>query len=463
MKTKSSKQIGMNIIIVGSGRVGTSLVEQLTKEGHDITLIDKDASVVQDMTNIYDIMGLVGSGASYSVQMEAGIEEADLLIAVTESDELNLLCCTMAKRVGDCAAIARVQNPDYSGDTAYLREKLGLARILNPMNEASREIARILCLPTALEVHTFAHGQAEIIKCKLSEEHLLIGKAIAELGKEKITENVLICAVQRGEEVIIPTGDFVFEQGDVISFVSTQREGKNFLKKIGMSQTKQVRDTMIIGGGKAAFYLAKRLLMLGVDVKIIERDRKRCEELSVLLPKATIINGDGTDVELLKEEGIETAQSFVPLTGLDEENILLTLHAKAISDAKVITEINHINYKEVISGLDLGSVVYPKYITTEAIVADIRARRASLNSNVETIYTMFDSKAETVEFLVKESSNVTGVPLSELKLRPNLVIACIIHKGKAIFPTGSDRIMSGDTVIVVTTETGISDIQDILA
>lgn len=452
---------GLGIIIVGCGKVGSTLIEQLSKEGHDITIIDKNAQKVQELTNLYDIMGIVGNGASYSTQMEAGIEETDLIIAVTESDELNLLCCTVAKRVGNCAAIARVRTPDYSKEVNYLREKLGLAMIINPELEAAKEMARILYLPTTLEVNSFAHGQAELIKFKIPEGNVLDGVEIMSLSRS-ISTKVLICAVERDGEVYIPSGNTKLHKDDVISVVSSRKRVKSFLEDIGF-RTKRVRDTMIIGGGKAAYYLAVQLLHMGISVKIIESDRERCEELSALLPKAIIINGDGTDEELLKEEGIEETQSFVPLTGIDEENIMLTLYARQVSDAKVITKLNRIQFRDVIGQLDLGSVIYPRYITSEAIIAYVRAKKDSKNSNnIETLYHMFDHRVEAIEFLVEKESEVTDIPLMDLSLKKNLLISFINRNGTIIIPGGNDCIKVGDTVMIVTTHTGFNGIRDIL-
>ena len=456
----SKKENGLKIIIVGCGKVGANLVDQLSKEGHDITVIDKKAEKIQDITNTYDVMGLVGNGASYSTQMEAGIEETDLIIAVTDSDELNLLCCTVAKRVGKCAAIARVRTPDYSEETGYLREQLGLALIINPELEAAREVARILYLPTALEVNSFAHGQAELVKFKVPEGNLLNGLSLAYLGKN-ITNDILICAVERNGEVYMPNGDFVLQSGDVVSFVSERHIARDFLKQIGLA-TRQVKDTMIIGASKAAYYLAKELLNMGISVKIIEKEKENCESLSVKLPKAIIINGDGTDPDILKEEGIETVQSFIPLTGIDEENIMLTLYAKQVSKAKVVTKINRVNYKQVINNLDLGSLVYPKYITSEAIIAYVRAKKNSMGSNIETLYHMFDSRVEAIEFIVEENSKVSGVPIKDLKLKKDVLISFINHNGHIIIPTGNDCIQKNDTVMIITTHTGFTNLQDIM-
>lgn len=462
IKSRKNTVKGLQIIIVGCGKVGRTLVEQLSKEGHDITIVDRDAEKVQTISSLYDVMGVTGNGASYSVQMDAGIEDTDLLIAVTDSDELNLLCCTVAKRVGNCAAIARVRTPDYSIEAGYLRDKLGLAMIINPELEASQEIGRILYVPTALEVNSFAHGQAEMIKIKVPENNMLAGKKIVRIGKEvDFMDKILICAVERGDDVYIPSGDFRIEGGDIVSFVAPRLRTKEFLERIGF-KTNQVKDCMIVGGGKAAYYLAKQLLHMGISVKIIENDRRRCEELSVLLPKAVIINGNGSDEELLKEEGIARVESFVPLTGIDEENIMLTLYARHASNAKVITKINRIAFREVISSLDLGSVIYPRYITSEAIIAYVRAKKDSMDSNIETLYHMFNSRVEAIEFRVYKESAVTGVPLMNLALKNNLLIAFINRNNAIIIPSGHDTIEVGDTVMIVTTHTGFNDLQDIL-
>lgn len=461
-KEKHPSKKGLNIIIVGCGKVGQTLVEQLSQEGHDITIIDKDAAKLSEIANYYDVMGFAGNGASYSVQMEAGIEYTDLIIAVTDSDELNLLCCTVAKRVGNCAAIARVRTPDYSEEALYLREKLGLALIINPELETAKVACRVLALPTALAVNSFAHGQAELIRFKIPEGNPLHGLSLADLGKN-LDSNILICAIEREGDIFIPSGDFQLQNGDVISIVASRKSVKTFLLKIGF-KTKQVKSCMIIGGGVDAYYLANELLHMGIDVKIIEKNIARCEELSILLPKATIIQGDGTDQELLKEEGITYTEAFVPLTGIDEENVMLTLHAKQVSNAKVITKIDRIAFKNVISQLDLGSVVYPRYITSEAIIAYVRAKTASKDSNIETLYHLFDNRAEAIEFCITEDSEVTNVPLKDLNLKKDLLLSLISRKNSKsiIIPSGQDELKVGDMVMVVTTHSGLSDIRDIL-
>jgi trk system potassium uptake protein TrkA len=464
---KGRKKTGLNILIIGCGKVGVTLIKQLSKEGHDITIIDKNPDKVQTNVNLYDVMGIVGNGASYGVLMEAGVENADLVVAVTHSDELNILCCTIAKQGRDCATVARVRNPDYNKEIRHLKKSLGLTIIINPELQTATEVARVLYLPTALEINSFAHGQAEMTKFKIPEKNMLDGMTIASLGQHLSQKSknikILICAVEREGQVHIPSGHFVLHAGDVVSFVGSRMMTKAFMDVIGF-KTNRVKNTMIIGGGDVAFYLAVQLINMGIDVKIIESDKERCEQLSILLPKAVIINGDGTDQEVLEEEGLKNAESFVALTGIDEENILLTLHARHESNAKTITKINRSNFKEVISSLDLGSVFYPSNITAEAITAYVRAKSntRSMNSNIETLYHMFDSRAEAIEFKVDTESEITGIPLSDLKLKKNLLVSFIYRNGSVIIPSGQDTIEAGDTAMIVTTHTGFNDIRDIL-
>lgn len=464
---KNQKKSGLNIIIVGCGKVGMTLTRELVKEGHDITIIDKNPQKIQEVTGLYDVMGLVGNGASYSIQMEAGIKNADLIVSVANSDELNILCCTIAKQVGHCATIARVRNPDYSKEVGYLQEKLGLTMIINPELETAIEAARVLYLPTALEVNSFSHGQAEMTKFKIPAGNPLDGMAISSLNSYLSNKgnkvNILICAVEREGRVHIPSGEFVMEKGDIVSYVASRKTAKTFMESIGF-KTARVKSCLIVGGGEVGYYLAKQLLHMGISVKIIESNNSRCEELSILLPKAVIINGDGTNEETLREEGIAYVDSFVALTGIDEENILLTLHAQQVSGAKVITKIDRSNFKNVINMLDMGSVVYPSNITSEAIIAYVRAKKNSADSNnIETLYHMFDYRAEAIEFVVDEKSALTGVPLMELNLKKDVLVAFINRNGNIILPSGKDSIEVGDKAMIVTTHTGFKNIVDILA
>lgn len=452
---------GFRIIVVGAGKVGKTITRRLTDEGHNLVVIDRSESKLEELSNQCDCMLLTGSGASHQTLEEAGITDSDLMIAVTDSDELNLLCCTIAKQFNpDISTIARVRNPDYGNEIPYLMNRLAIDRIINPEFEAAVDAARLLFLPAAISINSFAHGTAEIVKIEIPEGSILDEKSIAYLGKN-ITNDLVIVGVERDGELTIPNGDFVLKSGDVISFVSSRKVCIQFLKRIGFN-SRSVHNTMIIGGGKSAYYLADQLLKSGIYVKIIEKSHARCEELSVLLPKAMVIHGDGTESGVLEEAGIATTDALVALTGIDEENIMLTLHAKQVSKAKVVTKINRITFTKVINNLNLGSVIYPKYITAENIITYVRAKQASIGSNVETMYQLQDGQAEAIEFKVKDTPSINGIPLKDLKLRPGVIVSFIIHDGQLIIPTGTDCISEGDNVMIVTSHKGFTDLTDIL-
>lgn len=451
----------MNIIIVGCGKVGEKLVERLGEEKeHNITVVDQKRDVVVDITNKYDVMGVHGSGTSLDILTQAGIQSADILIAVTGSDEFNLLTCLIAKKTGKCKMIARVRKPEYSKEIHLFKEDLGLAMIINPELAAANEIARILRFPSAIQIDTFAKGRVEILKFRLPEGSILDNMCLADLGP-KLKSDILVCGVEREDEAFIPDGNFILRTGDLVSVIATYKNVAHFFKKIGI-KTNKVKDTIIVGGGPISFYLGYLLLKSGVQVKIIEQKPEKCEALCQMLPDATIINGDGTDNRLLLEEGIEYADSFVALTNIDEENVLLSLFAKSKSVRKLVTKINRIAYDEVISNLDLDSTVYPKNITAEYIIRFVRAMTNSYGSNIETMHYILDGKAEALEFLIKEGSPISGTPIQELNLNDNILIACITRNGKVIIPRGNDIIETGDSVVIVTTNKGYMDISDIL-
>ena len=451
----------MQIIIVGCGNVGVTLAEQLSTEGHNITVIDLNSDVVQNVSNNFDIMGIVGNGAGYSMQVEAGIEEADLLIAVTGSDELNLLCCLIAKKAGGCHTIARVRNPVYSREINFIKEELGLSMIINPEEAAAMEIARVLKFPSAIKIDTFAKGRIELVKYKIEEGSELCNHSLKDISAT-MKCGVLVCIVERGEEVYIPDGNFTLKARDEIYVVGSVKNTVLFFKKLGVPTTR-AKDAFIAGGGETAYYLAKQLISIGIDVKIVEKNKKRCEELSELLPHAMLILGDGTDRNLLMEEGLPQAGSFVGLTNIDEENIMLSLFAKSISKAKLITKVHRIAYDEIIEELDIGTIIYPKYITSESIIKYVRGMQNSLGSNIETLYRMDNDKVEALEFKIRKDSPVAGIPLIDLNIKPSMLICAINHKGNIITPGGQSKIEVGDTVVIVTTTRGLYDIKDILA
>lgn len=451
----------MNIIIAGCGKVGRALAEQLSREKHDITVIDRKPEAIQQITNIADVRGVVGNGASFEIQMDAGIDTADLMIAVTDADEVNLLCCLIAKKAGGCQTIARVRNPVYHHEIHHIKDELGLSMVINPEWAAAMEMARLLRFPSAIDIDTFANGRIELLRFQLEEQNPLCNNKIKDLHMLSRCE-VLICIVERGNKVLIPSGEVELKAGDMISVVASPVNASRFFKTIGI-ETNQVKNTMIIGGGKISFYLAKRLLEMGIQVKIIEKDRDACERLCEILPKAMIINGDGTDRELLAEEGLAKAEGFAALTNMDEENVMLALYAKSMSKAKKITKVNRNTFDTIIGSLNIGSLIYPKHITSETILQYVRAMQNSIGSNVETLYRLVDGNAEALEFVIKEKSEVTDIPLQELQLKPHILVCAINRKGKIIIPKGQDCIQEGDSVVIITTDCGAyKDIRDIM-
>ncbi|MBQ6895220.1 MAG: Trk system potassium transporter TrkA [Clostridia bacterium] len=451
----------MNIIIAGCGKVGHKIVECLAiEEDHNITVIDSNPDVVSDITSAYDVMGVVGDASDVDTLKEADIKNSDILIAIMGSDELNMLTCLMAKKLGDCRTIARVRKPEHTRSIQVIKDELGLAMIVNPERAAASEIARILRFPSAIKIDTFAKGRIEILGFKVAEDSVLNDMKVSEVVS-KLKSDILICGVERGNDAFIPDGNFVMKAGDNISIVSSIKNGHAFFRKIGI-KTDRVKDTIIVGGGDTAYYLASQLVETGTAVKIIEKDSARCDELCQLLPKADIVHGDGTEKHLLMEEGLDSAESFVSLVNIDEENILLSLFAKTKTNGKIVTKVNRIEYDDVITNLDLGSVIYPKNITAEYIVRFVRAKKNSFGSNIETMHYILDGKAEALEFRIKEDSPVTARTLEELQLKPNILVACINRNNQIIIPRGKDTIMKGDTVIVVTTNSGYQDISDIL-
>ncbi|MBO4981495.1 MAG: Trk system potassium transporter TrkA [Lachnospiraceae bacterium] len=450
----------MHIIIVGCGKVGYTLVEQLNGENHNIVVIDQKEEKVKSITDDLDAMGIVGNGVSFQTLKEAGISRADLLIAVTGSDEQNLLCCVIAKKSGNCKTIARVRNPIYNTEIDFLREELGLAMIINPELASASEIARIFQFPSAVKIDTFSKGRIELLHFRVTADCLLNNYKLIHI-RITLKCDVLVCMVTRGDEVLIPRGDFIFREGDVVAIVSTPPKASDFFKKIGIS-TGKIHTAMIAGGGTIAYYLAKRLLAVGIDTKIIDLDPARCEQLSELLPKATIICGDSTDEKLLAQEGLASVDGFAALTGLDEENILLSLFAKKMSHAKVVTKINRVNFSTVLADIQLDSITFPRLLTADVIIKYARSMNESLNSNVENLYKLEDGRAEALEFYIKENSDVTGIPLGKMRLKKDLLICSIMRNSKAIIPGGQDEIMVGDFVVVVTTHSRLNDIKDIL-
>ena len=441
----------MKIVLVGGGKVGTALARQLSEEGHNVTVIDTNKARVEHIGESYDVMSILGNGSSIITLSEAGVEEADVFIAVTGSDELNLLCCMFAKKAGHCHAIARVRNPSYSHELDFIKKQIGISAIINPEMAAAKEISHLLRFPGASKIDTFAGGRVRLIKFALTERQGLDGVAIHEIPT-RLKSDILVCAVER---------NFVLQNGDQVTFLATQEKAREFFQRINMP-VRPVRNALIVGGGAIAYYLSQELLENHVRVRIVERDPARCNVLAESLPEAQILNEDGSNRDFLLSEGLESTEAFVALTNIDEENVLLTLFAKKHSKGKLVTKINRLEFDDILAGLDLGSIVYPKYMTCDYIVQYVRALQNEAGNNIKTLYRILDDRVEALEFTVHEESRATGVPLSQLHLKKNLLLCCITRGDNILIPRGGDQIQVGDNVIVVTLEHGLHDLRDIV-
>ena len=449
----------MEIIIVGAGKVGFTLAEQLVKEKHSVVVVDVDQNRLNDVSSVIDVMGVLGNCVSINTLKSANIETTDLLIAVTGSDEQNLLCCLVARKENpNCKTIARVRNPVYNDEIDFLRKELGLAMIINPELAAANEIAKVFQFPSAVKIDTFAKGRIELLHIKIEKNSPLDGSRLSEL-RSRININILVCSVTRNNKLIIPGGDFVLAENDKIALVARKTDAIEFCKAIGMMKNR-ITTAMIAGGGKISYYLAKMLLRSGIRTTVIDKDPEKCNTLAEDIPDATIILGDATEKNLLLEEGLDTAQGFAALTDFDEENIFLSLFAKSVSDIKTVTKINRVTFTSVIDSLDLDSIIYPSMITSAHILKYVRSVSNAMNTDVENLYKLDDGNAEALEFRIKENSLLTGKPLSQIKLRPNTLICSIIRGSDLIIPGGGDSIEVGDSIIVVSAD-HITSIKDI--
>lgn len=452
----------MKIIIAGCGRVGYALAQQLNDEGHDLTLIDNSAERLQPALSNLDLQGVVGNASSFFTLQEADIAHADLLVAVTGQDEINLISCLIAKKASRCRTIARVRNPEYFREINYLKECMDISMIVNPEFAAANEIAQLIQVPDAMEIDSFAKGRVDLMQVVITEDSPLHTMKVQDFSR-KFNHEILICILVHDHQVCIPNGNSVLMAGDTISIILPREKINSFYRLSKLATIREIRDVMIAGGGMIPYYLAQTLLRSGINVKIIERNRRRCDFLSDALPKATIIHFDATDHDMLLEEGIEKTDAFVSLTAVDEENIFLSLYAnKMNANCKKITKVNRLELDEIISDLPIGSIISPKNITTEYILQYVRSQNNSYGSNVEALYRLMDNQVEALEFLVKDDSAVTDIPFVNLNLKKNLLICCIVRKGRVITPSGRDFIQKNDKVIVVTTHKGLQDISDIM-
>lgn len=451
----------MNIIIVGQGKLGRTLTKQLVAEGHNLVVIDLRRDRVTSVVDAYDVMGICGNGAMYEVLEEAGAAKAKLIIAATNSDELNILTCMIANHMGTENTIARVRNPDYANQNQFMREELGINMIVNPEYETANEISRIIRFPSAANLDSFARGKVEIARLRIHSDNILCDMPLHNLRK-KVKAKVIVCAVQRDNEVYIPGGNFVLKSDDIISITGNRTELSTFMKQTGVFKHK-LKNIMIIGGGRIAYYLSKLLSTTSRNIKLVEQNESRAYHLSEILPEITVIHGDGTDQEILDEQRLENQDALVALTGIDEENIIVSMYAESKGVNKVITKVNRHSYS-ILNDIGLETVVSPQIVASNLVTRYVRALHNSAgNAQIQTLYKIVGGKVEAAEFIVPENAKYTGIAFKDLNLLPDLLIGCIIRKGKVIFPGGDDVMKTGDSVIVVTANKIVEDLNDIFA
>ena len=453
----------MKIIIAGVGKVGSILAKKLAAENHDVTIIDQDPDVIEELVNVCDIMGVCGNAGSYSVQQEAGSQGADLLIATTSGDELNILACLVAKKLGVRHTIARVRNPEYEKQLRFMRDELGLSMAINPEKATAREISRVLRFPSALKVDTFAKGRIELVEYRIGENSPLAGVQLTDLYRNTRAK-VLICAVARGEDVVIPSGEFLLQKGDKIYVTASPQALEACFRHLGVFRAR-AKAVMIVGASKICYYLASELANTDMSVKIIDSDEDKCVAMSERLPQALLIQGDGTDAELLQEEGLGRADAFVALTGLDEANIIMGMYAAKSGVGKVVVKVNRQSFVDLVaSGSMTDSIVSTGTVTSELILRYVRAMRGgAAASQVKTLHRVADDRVEALEFGVPEGSPLIGIPFKDLPLKNDLLVAGIARLGgEIVIPSGQDSLRPGDSVTIVTTHTTLRELSDIL-
>ena len=450
----------MKIIIVGAGTVGTVICTRLARESHNITLIDHNVAALNDMNNKFDVIGVEGNGASVSTLRKAGADKADLLIAVTNQDELNILCCASAKKLGTKHTIARVRNPEYTELMQMIKSDLNLSLTINPELAVAKEISRMLRFPFATKIDTCYHGRVELAEFVIGEGSPLCGMTLAQLHT-KLDLRFVICGVLRNGNTYIPKGDFILATGDQVCLTAHDEEMVNFFKAIG-AYKHPVKDVLIVGGGRMTYYLLNHLQKTKIRATVIEPDKQRCRELAEKF-NCNVIREDGTNQSVLREEGINNADAFLALSSEDEENAIVSLYAKSQGTKKIITLISAMQYVELFKSMGLDGIVSPKYSTSNEILRYVRSLAVTKDIEIESLHKLMDENFEALECVIKEPvEGITGIPLKNLKLRRDVLIASIVHKDKIVIPSGNDKMESGDTVILFTSGVEINDIKDIL-
>lgn len=455
----------MKVVIIGNGGVGELLVEYICREGHNVTVIDEDAQTVDTVVNKYDVMGIIGNGSSVYTQKEAGMDSADLVIAVSPSDELNIICCMIARRLGAKHSIARVRDPEYLNQNTFMCRELGIDMIVNPEYEAARDGAKLVRFPAAMKLEKFAQGRVEVAEIFISEKHPMADVALKDF-KAKFSTNALICAVRRNDESLIPTGDFIIKQGDYVSLTASRADITDLFIKIGaINKNNKIKNVMILGGGRMARYLANALCD-DYSIKIIEEDLDICEELAAEYPKCDIIHGDPADPDVLVEEGIDTTDVCIPMMHDDSANIIVSLFAKTRNVDKVISYISA-SYVKLAETSGVDTHITPKITVVSKVLGYVRglanAESRGSKSGIKALYNIANNSVEALEFDVAEDFEGLSTPLRDIKLKKNLLLAAIIRGGNVIYPNGQSTLEIGDSVIVVTSDNRLYNLNNILA
>ncbi|MDW7657486.1 MAG: Trk system potassium transporter TrkA [Bacillota bacterium] len=449
----------MKIIIVGDGKVGYTLAENLSKEDHDVTIVDKNPEALRRAHDNLDVMCIKGSGVSVTVLLEAGIRDADLLLAATSSDEMNMVCALTGKKLGAKRTVARIRDPEYANELSMLKNELDLDMIINPEQATALEIVKLLQFPSALNVESFARGRVRLIEIKVTEDVPIIGMKLKKISG-RINASVLIGAIERQGEVFIPDGEAEIMVNDTIYIVGNTLNTFNFCKALGKC-TLKVRRVMIVGGGRIGYYLSKMIIQMGMKVKLIEIDKARCQELSELLPEALIIQGDGTNTEFLDSENLRDMDAFIAMTGRDEDNLILSLLAKQAGVQKVISKVARINSESLIKALEIDSIVSPRLITANHILQYVRGLKNAQTTSIETLYKTVNGQAEILEFLVRQDRWYLNTPLKKLKMIKNTIIAAIVRKNDIIIPHGSDVLHLNDRIILFAKVMALDNLDDV--
>lgn len=451
----------MKIIIIGLGTMGRTILKTLAKENHSITIIDENKGKIEELIEKYDVFGVVGNGACMDIQKEAKVRDADLVISLTDSDELNIFACTVARKVGAKNTIARVRNPDYSRQIAEMKDDLGISMLVNPEKDTANEIFNLVNLPSIVQVEHFAKGRVLLVEIVAEKGCLLVGETLISLGK-KLSTKVLICAVQRDGKVFILSGNFMINEGDKIHFTSDVHTLGDFLSEINLV-TSPLKNVMIVGGSKIGLYLAEQLSKKRYKVKLIENNKANADDLAEALPRVTVVHGNGLRHDVLIEEGLEAMDAFVALTEIDEENMVVSMFASKMKVKKTITQIKSDDLNDMLTELGMHNNVSPKHVVANRVASYIRALANKRGSNVLTLSRLVNGQVEALEFAAKKQEKIYQKPLKDLRIKENCLIACIIRDNQVMIPDGNSCIQQGDNVIVVTTHKNFDDLMDIIA